>query len=60
MKELEEVWSKVPDALKESDLYCFYVSDSYQNVPETYKSKKVIVLYPLPKDCIYYAPKMFE
>jgi hypothetical protein len=60
MKELEEVWIKVPDALKESDLYCFYVSDSYQNVPKTYNSKKVIVLYILPKDCIYYAPKMFE
>ncbi len=60
MKELEEVWSKVPDALKESDLYCFYVNDSYKNVPKTYNSKKVIVLYILPKDCIYYAPKMFE
>jgi hypothetical protein len=60
MKELEEVWSKVPDALKESDLYCFYVSDSYKNVPETYKSKKVIVLDILQKDYIYYAEKMFE
>jgi hypothetical protein len=60
MKELEEVWSKAPDALKESDLYCFYVSDSYQNVPETYKSKKVIVLDILQKNHIYYAEKMFE
>jgi hypothetical protein len=60
MKELKEVWSKVPDALKESDLYCFYVSDSYQNVPETYKSKKVIVLDILQKNHIYYAEKMFE
>jgi hypothetical protein len=60
MKELEEVWSKVPDALKESDLYCFYVSNSYKNVPKTYNSKKVIVIYILQKDCVYYAPKMFE
>lgn len=57
MKELEKVWNNAPKEIQELDTYCFYVSDSYKDVPSRFKGKEVIVSCRVPKGYIYYAEK---
>ena len=60
ISKLAEVWEAVPEVLKTDENYCFHVGDDWDEIPKTFKGKKVVVFSVsfIPKESIYYSYKI--